>query len=290
VPDARVASVVVTRDRRELLRACLTALGAQTRPVDDVLVVDNASSDGTAEMVRAEFPSARLLRLEQNVGGAGGFHAGMREASASGARWLWVLDDDTIAEPTALERLLEAPWRQAGLPEPSLLASRVNWSDGEPHPMNMPILRRRDPEALVRAAAVGLLPLRSATFVSLLVAADAITRHGLPRAEYFLQADDVEFTARVLRSEHGYFVPDSVVEHRTAAPHNFLSDSFRFYFHLRNSLYMLRSEAWSPVERATLRWILLNSVARFLWLNRFDRESATTVARAVRDGLRSPSA
>src|SRR5256885_8630277 len=45
----------------------------------------------------------------------------------------------------------------------SLLASRVNWSDGEPHPMNMPILRRRDPEALVRAAAVGLLPLRSAT-------------------------------------------------------------------------------------------------------------------------------
>ena len=280
-----VTAVVVTRDRRELLHACLTALGAQTRAVDRILVVDNFSSDGTPDMVRAEFPHVDLLCLTENVGGAGGFHAGMREASDAGADWLWILDDDTIAQPTALERLLDAPWREAGLPEPSLLASRVNWTDGEPHPMNMPILRRRDPEGLVAAAGVGLLPLRSATFVSSLVSGDAVRRHGLPLAEYFLQADDVEFTARVLRREHGYFVPDSIVEHRTKSPHNFLSDAFRFYYHLRNTLFMLRSEAWAPNEKAALRWVLLESSTRFLWLNRFNRESAATVVRALRDGL-----
>jgi len=284
----RVICVVVTRDRRELLSRCLEAIGAQTRPVDRLVVVDNASSDGTPEMVRREFPEAELLTLQRNVGSAGGFRAGMEAALARESEWLWLLDDDTIARPDALERLLAAPWGKAGLPEPALLTSRVDWTDGEPHPMNRPILRRRDPEALVDAAAAGLLPVRTATFVSLLVCAAAVRRHGLPSAHFFFQADDIEFTARLLRHEHGYFVPDSVVEHRTKTAHNALGDPLRFYHHLRNTLYMLRGRAWSPSEKPALGWLVVDTAARFVRDN--GTEGAVTVARAVRDGLRAPPA
>jgi rhamnopyranosyl-N-acetylglucosaminyl-diphospho-decaprenol beta-1,3/1,4-galactofuranosyltransferase len=287
VQQPAVACAVVTRDRRELLRESLAAIAAQTVPVASVVVVDNASSDGTPGMVRAEFPHADLVELTENVGGAGGFHAAIERAHASGAKWVWVMDDDTIARPDALERLISAPWREAGLPEPALLASRVDWSDGKPHPMNTPILRRRDADGLIRAAGAGLLPLRSATFVSLLVARRAIERYGLPRREFFLQADDVEFTARILRTEAGYLVPDSVVEHRTATAHTFTDDPFRFYHHLRNTLYMLRGEAWDPAEKPALAWVVLDSSARFMSRNRWSAASARTVARALRDGLRA---
>ena len=279
-----VACVVVTRDRRDLLRECLAAIAAQTRPVDRLIVIDNASSDGTAERVRAEHPGAELVTLPENVGGAGGFAAGVQAAAEAGTDWIWLLDDDTIARPDTLERLLDAPWREAGLPQPSLLGSRVDWTDGTPHPMNRGILRRRDPRAYLAAAGAGLLPVRAATFVSLLVDARAVAAHGLPRADFFLQADDIEYTARILRHGHGYLVPDSVVEHRTPRAHDFLSDPFRFYFHLRNTLVMLRGPAWSVGEKAALGWTALDTSA--LFLRRHGRDGVTVIGRAVRDAAR----
>jgi GT2 family glycosyltransferase len=283
-----VACVVVTRDRREVLRESLAAIDAQTHPVEHLVVVDNASSDGTADMVRAEHPAAHVVELRENAGGAGGFHAGIDFARRTGAAWVWILDDDSVARPDALERLLAAPWREAGLPEPSLLASRVNWRDGEPHPMNRPVLLRRDPDRMVRAARAGLLPIRTSTFVSTLVATAAIERHGLPLAEYFLQADDIEYTGRILRSEPGYVVPESVVEHRTPTAHDFTSDAGRFFFHLRNTLYMLRSPAWSRPEKAALVWAALYTTARYLRVQGVSRESVSSIGRAVASGVRGP--
>src|SRR4051794_17999067 len=101
-----VAAVVVTYNREAILRDCLRAVFAQSRPVGELIVVDNGSTDGTRNMVRSAFPSVRLLSLERNVGGSGGFHAGME--AAQDREWVWVLDDDTIARPDTLERLLAA--------------------------------------------------------------------------------------------------------------------------------------------------------------------------------------
>ena len=285
MPAPTVACVVVTRDRRELLNACLAAVAAQTAPVHHLVVVDNASSDGTPELVRSEHAGAQLLALGRNIGSAGGFHAGIEAALGKGTRWIWLLDDDTIARPDALERLLAAPWQTAGLPAPAVLASRVDWTDGEPHPMNRPMLLRREPGRMVAAAGAGLLPIRAATFVSLLVDAAAVERHGPPDPAFFFQADDIDFTARILRTEPGYLVPDSVVEHRTASAHDYTSDPFRFRFHLRNTLLMMRGRAWSPVEKAALGWVVLSSSARFLRAHGTTKETTEAIAQGVREGL-----
>ena len=71
----RVCAVLVTFNRKTLLRTCLNSLLKQTRPIDQILIVDNASSDGTPELLREEFPQLPLLRLDRNTGGAGGFSA-----------------------------------------------------------------------------------------------------------------------------------------------------------------------------------------------------------------------
>lgn len=284
---ARVVAVVVTFNRRDLLRQCIGALQAQSRSLDGILVVDNASTDGTQAMLREDFPALEVLVMTENEGATGGFHAGIKAAADGGADWLWLLDDDTIARPDALASLLGAPARAPHLPQPSLLASWVDWRDGRPHPMNTPMVRWRDAAGLVDACEAGLLPLRATTWVSLLLHRRAVERHGLPIKQFFFQADDIEYTARVLRAEHGYFVPESVVEHRTKDAHEALSDpdSRRFYYHARNTVFMLRGEAWERREKPRLVSVLVTSSARYLQANRFSRESALTLARALRDGV-----
>jgi rhamnopyranosyl-N-acetylglucosaminyl-diphospho-decaprenol beta-1,3/1,4-galactofuranosyltransferase len=281
-----VYAVVVTRNRKALLRECLAAVGRQSRPVDRIVVIDNASTDGTAEMVSGAFAHVELVRLEENAGGAGGFHEGLRRAHEAGARWIWLMDDDTIPEQDALEQLLGAA-EPDGLPRPLLLASKAVWTDGSLHPMNTPGTDRRSVDRMARAASLQLVPLRSATFVSLLVSREAIDRYGLPHAHYFLWSDDIEYTARVTRRDPAYLVPRSVVQHATETAYTSVtSTGGRFYFHVRNTLLMLRSRSWALDEKLALVHSLVTTTVAYLRANRFDAESRGVVLAGLRDGVK----
>ena len=249
---ARVAAVVVTWNRRELLMESLAAVTGQDPAPDDVIVVDNASTDGTAAAVREQFPAVHLTELAENTGGAGGFACGLALAQARGADLIWLMDDDTVPEPGALAALLDARRRSAGR-APVLVASRVVWTDGRPHPMNTP---REKPfvSAAERqaAASVGCVPIRSASFVSILVDGAECRRRGLPQADYFLWNDDFEFTTRLLRGNTGLLCPDSVVVHKTKTfGSTDVDPGERFFYEVRNKLWMLRSRRpLAPLERA----------------------------------------
>ncbi len=287
VPPATVCAVVVTHNRRALLDECLTALTAQTRLPEWILVVDNASTDGTAEMVRAEHPEVEFLALPENIGGAGGFHEGLRTAHERGAEWAWLMDDDTIPTPDALQALLHGAYVAPVSPAPLVLSSKVAWTDGRLHPMNE-VKLRADREAIVLSCELGLLPLRQATFVSLLVNRRAVDRFGLPLKHYFIWSDDLEYTGRILRDASvGYLVPDSVVIHKTKEPYTAVTEAGgRFYFHVRNLLYMVRGSAWTPLEKLTLLWTLSSTTQTYLRRNRFRRDSVFVVLRGLRDGLK----
>jgi GT2 family glycosyltransferase len=287
----RICAVVVTHDRKEMLRECLSALQAQTRSADEILVVNNASEDGTSEMLAAEFEGVTVSRLDTNEGGAGGFYEGMRSAYEGGFDWLWLMDDDTVPTPTALERLLEGRDTAATVgAAPLALASRVLWTDGQMHPMNTPLPALRHMDSLVDAASHGLLLIRSASCVSLLVNRRAIERFGLPIKHYFIWGDDVEFTARVLRSEPGYLVPDSVVHHKTATAYiSAEGPPERFFYYLRNSIYMMRGDSWDLQEKLRILWMLLIHVRKFLILNRWRPRAAIVIIRGLAHGLGTPA-
>ena len=117
-------------------------------------MVDNASTDDSAAAVRTKFPAARLAALDRNTGGAGGFAYGMALALAGQAELIWLMDDDTVPEPGALAALLAARDHQPGT---ALIASRVVWTDGRPHPMNTPRVKPFATRAeRASAAAAGL--------------------------------------------------------------------------------------------------------------------------------------
>jgi rhamnopyranosyl-N-acetylglucosaminyl-diphospho-decaprenol beta-1,3/1,4-galactofuranosyltransferase len=282
-PNVRVTAVVVTRDRLPLLKQCLDALREQTRVPDGVLIIDNASSDGTEAFLADAEPGIRVVRSAENIGGAGGFNRGIALARQHGHDWIWLMDDDTIPSPDALEQLLTA--QQEAPTPPVVLASRVTWTDGTPHPMNQPWPKQDDP-ALLSAVATGMLPLRACSFVSALIHRDAVDRHGLPHAHYFIWNDDLEYTARILRKETGYWVPASHVEHRTARPVSSAGATGpRFYYAIRNRLFMLRSRSWSTLEKARLARHLISNIKGYLQANNWSREARQLVGRGVRDGL-----
>lgn len=283
--------MVVTYNRVELLRECLTALERQTRPVDLVLVVDNASSDGTPEVVEREHPSAELVRLPDNRGGAGGFHEGARRAYDAGYDWLWLMDDDTIPTETALEELMRAPEELAGLPRPLVLSSKVVMTDGPLHPFNVSRVDERDPDRLVAAVERGFVPIRYTSFVSAFVHRDAFTAVGMPLAEYFIWMDDVEFTARVLREHAGFMAPRSVVVHKSHTRAN-VHGGERYYYAVRNLMWLLRSGSLKGDRRVqmTLFTGFVQGIGAYLAINGFRPVAWRTVARGLRDGLRRPPA
>ena len=105
-----VCAVVVTFNRKTLLQRTLTALYQQTQPVDKVLVVDNASTDGTYQMLQEKgflaMPNLEYINLQTNTGGAGGFYNGVKLGYEQDFDWLWLMDDDGYPTEDCLEKLL----------------------------------------------------------------------------------------------------------------------------------------------------------------------------------------
>ena len=284
--SARVVAVVVTWNRRELLTEALAALRAQRHGLAATVVVDNASTDGTAQLLAGE-QGLDVVSLRQNTGGAGGFAVGMEQALTHAPDLVWLLDDDTIPTPDAVGELVAA-WEgyEPGGPRPTVLASKVVWTDGRDHPMNTPRPKPGASAAERRAAArVHAVPVRSASFVSIACDAATVRERGLPLADYFLWNDDFEYSTRLIRGRAGLYVPRSVVVHKTRVFGSTDADpGERFFFEVRNKLWLFgRSRGLGPAEKA----LYAASTAR-RWARTLARsQDRPTLRRAAVRGLKA---
>ncbi|OUO58215.1 glycosyltransferase [Olsenella sp. An270] len=211
--SAKVAAVVVTYNRKALLLECIECLLDQTvQDQLDIIVVDNASTDGTREALASYENDGSLIYLNTraNLGGAGGFSFGMREAAERGYGWAWVMDDDCMPEPTALEALCAAAESLDG--KYGFLSSKVLWKDGSICAMNV---QRKTVFKNVEDFSPELVPVEMASFVSLFVPCQNIRRFGLPIKEFFIWTDDWEFTRRLSRELPCYLVTSSIVVHKS---------------------------------------------------------------------------
>ncbi|MCX7946913.1 MAG: glycosyltransferase family 2 protein [Hydrogenophilus sp.] len=270
--------MIVTHNRKELLRECLKAVLSQTRPPDHVLVVDNASTDGTEEMLREEFREVEVLRLPENQGGAGGFHEGMKRAYEAGYGWIWVMDDDTIPTEKALEELLKAALcmkqRKAGF---GAIGSKVVWTDGRLHPMN-----NSWPRLTVKGFSCELKPVGWLSFVSALIHRDILSQKGFPKKEFFVWNDDVEF---FLRLGNVFVASKSVVIHKTKSIYTPAdSKDGRYYYQVRNRLWILRTKSL-PLFWKTL--LLLHSLLEaIVYLSKRGKEGWKDILKGIKDGIR----
>ena len=274
--DINVAALVVTYNRKALLAECLDAIIAQEVKPASILVVDNASTDGTDALFAeggelASIPGLRYFRMTENLGGAGGFKEGIKRCMEMGCDWIWLMDDDCIAKPDTLSELVGAlPVAGKLGGEVSFLASSVYGPAGEP--MNVP---GADTRATAngyadwyRGLADGLVEIEYATFVSLLINAQAVEAFGLPVGSFFIWGDDTEYTIR-LTHNYGpaYMVGKSAVLHKRANAKNLdiqnendparIANFHRLY---RNNLIVQR---YHYGKRMATRRVLANSREAF---------------------------
>lgn len=230
----------------------MDSLRAQTRAPDAIVVVNNGSTDGTAAWLDGQ---RDLVVVHQaNLGGAGGFNRGLKEAYRKGHGWFWIMDDDVICEPAALAELLAPAGK---LPECAFLCSRVVNASQEP--LNVPEIDMRPSPvtgypAWPSALPMSLMPVRAATFVSILLPRRTVDACGYPFTEMFIWGDDTEYTTRATKDARAYLVANSTVLHMRANS-SALSISreanaarlplFRYYY--RNTVYRFRKFG-TPVD------------------------------------------
>lgn len=252
-----VISIIVTYNRKALLMECLDAVLSQSYPVSKIVLIDNASTDGTKD----ELEQKGYLRnaiidyhlMDSNTGGAGGFHQGMKIAQNFDCDWVWIMDDDTIPTANCLENLILAnkTIKQIDPDGPiSFLASAVY---GENHEyMNLPgISSKVSPNGYgywYRYLEYGIISISRATFVSVLINKKALEKCGLPDPDFFIWGDDTEYTTR-LTTYYGdaYFIGKSVAIHKRKNAKNLnIEDETdierikMYHYHFRNSMIFQR--------------------------------------------------
>lgn len=216
----KIAAVVVTFNRLEKLK--ITVQKTLAEAVDTFIVVNNASTDGTKEWLDTlEDSRIRVLHLEANVGGAGGFNVGFDEAAyRTDADWLVCYDDDAYPQNGAISR-----FKSLDIPEDAgSAASAVYMPSGEIAEMNRPSLnpfwhwgkffmtafRGRGGFHVADAAYAETAPvdIDASSFVGYFVRTDVVRTVGLPRKELFIYADDIIYALGVRKAGYKHlFLP-----------------------------------------------------------------------------------
>lgn len=210
--NRKVIAVVVTYNRKELLKEAIEALLNQEYKNCDILIVDNASTDGTREYINELLKDTRVHyeNTGANLGGAGGFNYGMKRACQMGCDFVWVMDDDCIVHKDSLTELLNADKQLNG--NYGFLSSKVLWKDESICKMNIP---KKTFSTWLKEFDKPVQEIAMASFVSLFVKTDIIKEMGLPIKEFFIWTDDWEFTRRISRKYKSYFISKSIVTHKS---------------------------------------------------------------------------
>ncbi|WAP59466.1 glycosyltransferase family 2 protein [Streptomyces sp. S465] len=287
-----VAALVVSHNRCDLLRKCLSALLAQTRPLDEILVVDNDSSDGSADMVRREFPSVTVVRSPTNIGGAGGFSLGVDTLLGHGHSFAWLMDDDAEPREDALEPLLSA--MHATGDKPGFVASTVLAPDGTKIPSHIP-LRIPVAENHGLPTPPDTYPAAHSTFVGVLINLETAGSTYLPIADFFIWWDDSEYTSRLQTLAGGLASTTSVVVHPNKPEWKDLGPRLRF--DVRNRIWILKhrrlasargreraAEAfwtgiWAQAKNARRKDLFVRYLVQGLWEGVFTRPRPVLPAR-----------
>lgn len=258
----------------------------------EVIVVDNGSTDGSADRVAAAFPAVEVLRLPENRRFAGGNNAGIRRALERGADQVLLLNNDTEADPALIERLVMALEQDAEAAAAAPLiyfgapTDRIWYAGGRCHP---PLghashrgLRERDHGQYRSAEETGYL-----TGCCLIAPRRVWETVGLLDERYFIYAEDADWSLRA-RARGGklLFVPTARLWHKVSASSGAASP-FKIYHRLRANLTLFSTHATGVGRLTWLPSFLLQQAALVAWLCvRGHLAAARSVPRALWDAAR----
>jgi GT2 family glycosyltransferase len=276
----RVLAHITTFNEAEFIDQALAALLRQTRRPDAVVIVDNASTDGTLDRTFPE--NVTVIRNSADLGASGAINVGFAYAIEHEFDWTWVFDVDSVPKPDALENLLAFFERlpSSQQEQVSFLACRLATSGGEME--HRPILLTK--------SGMGFAPLdakesycRCDCFIwsGSLFPMSAVLKIGLPSADYFMDLAELEYGYRAQKlGLTGYIVNNCLLHHDVGRPPGVTARTWRFgplsfrllelsplrcYYHVRNMLYfwLYQCRPYRP------RWVLRSIVHAIIYPRTF---------------------
>ena len=228
----KVIAVVVTYNRLPLLKECITALKNQTKKPDDILIINNGSTDDTGKWLQSQ--NDLLVITQDNVGSGGGFETGIKWAYKTGYSWIWCMDDDGYPKEDALEKILE--------PELERLCLR-----------NCAVLNKEDKKSFVwktkhyasiNEVDCNIIEGIGHPFNGTMIHRNIVERVGVPKQNLFLWGDETEYYYRITRKNKIQVctIADSIHYHPAAA-FSYKTDwdfpkTWKMYFYIRNRFYI----------------------------------------------------
>jgi len=278
-----IAAVVVTYNRKKLLTECLDALLSGTRSLDKVILIDNGSTDNTPGLLQEKgyLDSSRIdyIRLPENTGGAGGFYEGVKRGYEASYDWLWLMDDDAEPKEDALEKLIE----YLGKADVSALANLKIDEKGEILHTHIGIFNfeansKFKPEIYRQVEAQAIndsksLEIDFTSFVGVLVNRKAIAQIGLPKKEFFIYCDDLEYCIRLRSSGKILLIPDSLIMHKDAANRGGVQKKFL-------------GKTWNRDAYDKL-WLVYYGTRNIIWIRKMYVSNIHFYLKVLQDYLRS---
>ncbi|MHA1380648.1 MAG: glycosyltransferase family 2 protein [Candidatus Helarchaeota archaeon] len=316
--ENNICALVVTYNRKNLLIECLNSLLKQSYPLDAILIVDNASTDGTPEFLMAngfidEIPRISdgpielkkilkknnslieifYIRMQKNTGGAGGFYEAIKRGYMKGYNWLWVMDDDAEPYENTLENLINSP--SAFLTTTVALAPVEIGTNGQVQKIHRGwfneklyktcVLKNEDYKK--KECRIGF-----SSFVGLLIKSNIISKVGLPNNKFFIWYDDVEYCIRLLKEGNIMLVKNSIILHKdksTIRKKSILvtttSEYWKVYYGVRNRTYILKTHFNKSLWK-TLIFVLLKGSFKIILFEDKKWLKTKIIFKAWLDGTR----
>jgi GT2 family glycosyltransferase len=293
-----VASVTTAYNSAGALARHIDALLAQKRPLQEIIVVDNASRDGTSALLAGRYPQVTVLRMPENLGTGGALAAGLRYAGSERKHdWIWMFDQDSVPAPGALDLMLQES-RQLNENEIGMLAALP--VDKNTETSSTPWLWRN--KFVKPAAELLKQPIFFADLVitsGSMVRREVVEKIGFPRSDFFIDFVDYEYCLRA--RSHGYkiaVITRAYLYHEVGKSHKvrfFLGrrhlwsehSPFREYYYSRNLAY---SVWWLYPSLAAKGFFVLHLMRRAIGVLLFGPERLVSLRRMLQgfvDGCRA---
>lgn len=293
-----VASVTVAYNGAAVLSGHLESLKRQSCQIDEIVVVDNASTDQTRNLLARRYPRVKQLSLPCNRGIAGGLAAGVAYAALERQHdWIWIFDQDSLPAPDALEQLLAAIHRLKDEAQDIAIVAPIciNQATG----MKYPGLRWNrhgfSPHSCDQSEPVSFVDMVISS--GSLIRREGIEEAGLPREDFFMDFVDYEHCLRLRRQGFRIaIVRDSTLDHAIGEPttvkifgrRKFWADHppWREYYMARNEIFTIQQYRKDSIARAFVLFRIAHHACGILLFGKSKLECCRMIWRGIVDGYR----
>lgn len=292
-----IYAVVVTYNRKTLLKRCLDALRSQTQTPDCIIVIDNASTDGTERLFEnmVTKPSIPIIysKMQKNEGGTGGFYYGIKLAMGEGAKWIWLMDDDALPDPQALKNLATRISDKK-----DIYGSVAIGKDIKNGRLCFPLKttnKKGDKFIELHDDMHEIEKLSWIPFLGFLIHRDTVNKIGLPDKDFFILDDDVEYSERA--KKHGsdiFSIKSSIIYHpiQQTLKYNCFGNTiyyrsmppWKVYYDVRNKILTAKQHYPKSLWTQTLPGIFVRAILS-LYHEQQKFNYFTAYIKAIKDGL-----